>query len=312
MINNQNEMIYFEENDITSVSINKRKDCSLQIGYTTYSDKITTHVHILNHLSMANSLVPIEINTNKKNLLPASDIQFLPFWFKKDSVVCAGETLEISYLNEKAGDLIPTLVDGFSLYINSDYPTIGVEPFKGQTPQLLSWRLNGELSLWNLGQKNQIMTTKQFEMINDVSTSYEDETSFVVSCNTGIYLYDTRCNSAKKISNRIGCSVSYSFTDPSKIAIGTETLLHVIDCRMESQKIMEFITKTDINELCWYLPQIAIATNSGVVLWNPTKSNSYSEYTSEYPILNIDCGIYNKEWCVATTDHSLLLLNVYK
>ncbi|EMS12515.1 hypothetical protein KM1_329910 [Entamoeba histolytica HM-3:IMSS] len=42
------------------------------------------------------------------------------------------------------------------------------------------------------------MTTKQFEMINDVSTSYEDKTSFVVSCNTGTYLYDTRCNSAKK------------------------------------------------------------------------------------------------------------------
>ncbi|EDS88825.1 hypothetical protein EHI_046150 [Entamoeba histolytica HM-1:IMSS] len=112
MINNQNEMIYFEENDITSVSLNKRKGCSLQIGYTTYSDKITTHVHIL---------------------------------------ICAGETLEICYLNEKAGDLIPTLVDGFSLYINSGYPTIGVEPFKGQTPQLLSWRLNGELSLLNLG-----------------------------------------------------------------------------------------------------------------------------------------------------------------
>ncbi|EMS12516.1 hypothetical protein KM1_329920 [Entamoeba histolytica HM-3:IMSS] len=59
-------MIYFEENDITSVSLNKRKGCSLQIGYTTYSDKITTHVHILSHLSMANSLVPIENNTNIK------------------------------------------------------------------------------------------------------------------------------------------------------------------------------------------------------------------------------------------------------
>ena len=309
MYTNPNEILYTEENSIISLSLNKYQPNTIQIAYTTCSDQATTHIHVLQQSGTTTTLIPLEMKTTRKHF-PMTDVQFLPNWFTKPSFICASDTLEIYSLNEKSSDLLPVIIDGFSLQIPSDFPIIGIESFTHENPLILTWQLNGELSLWSIGEKSSILFTKQSDFITDVCTSRIDENIFCYSSEKGIVLCDKRTTTEKIISERKMCQISFSNENGNEICVGGENVLHILDLRNEQTKMIEYKTKGEINDVCWENKYITLGTSDGIVLWNPLTPNNSLEYSTESSVISVDCCLNENDWCCGATENVIYLLHI--
>ncbi|ELP93326.1 hypothetical protein EIN_057110 [Entamoeba invadens IP1] len=305
----QNELIHPEESSIVTLSMDKSDANRLRATYVTNSDKLTNHLHLLQYSSELNTLILADPQALKKSPFPLTDVHFLPKWFSLDSLICAGDGLSVCYVDEADRNL--TVIDGFSIEQSfTKQPALGIEPFLSKSKKAISWHLNGDVVVWEIGEKTAEVSEQHFEVVSDAKAIFEEENCFVVATNEGVHVVDTRSSKGSKIYTADMPFIATNTQDPNKVAVANENSVNIVDLRMDKKKETTFKTKGEINDICWELPHIAIATNEGALLWNPEKSNTIMEYQSENPFVAIDCANGNGQWSVVASEHSVLFLHL--